>query len=370
MCKVMMISGISKKVKNEELWQFLATIGGYMSIGNSDGLGYAAVDYNGDMHGERWLKNDDAFLKRNTTNSNGRMKSYKGFLKPTTIHNTFGIDTNEIAAITLHTRFATCGKQFINTHPFVDTKRDTSLIHNGVISNDHKLKEKYKYPDVYSSCDSEVILRDYLYNDVNINAAKISKIVNNLDGYFACGVLTRDGNNRRVMDIFKCNRASLAAGYVKELGAMVFTTSIGDLEAACSDMEWDLVDTYEVEANALIRLDAITGEVLEKQDFKKIVKHYQAGDSAVNAKVQKAKKLREQGYSYSDIKNSWDYLEMSSSEREALDEKLDNGDEISEDEMLALLNTYDYTWDDFYQDGRGRWFLIEGTREDVMKKII
>lgn len=363
MCKVLMVSGISNKIKEDDLWRFISTMGKFMSKGNSDGLGYAAVDHQGNLFGERWLDNEDAFIKRNSPNADKRMKSFKGFLIPKTVYNSFGKIKPKFSAITLHTRYATCSKDFINTHPFVDFDHDTSLIHNGVISNHNELKRKYNYKNMYSTCDSEVILRDYIYNGVGNNPDKISKVVNNLDGYFACGVLSRDFENRRIMDIFKCEKANLSAGFVKELNAMVFTTSIEDLEKTCKEMQWELIDTYDIKSNSLIRLDAISGEVIEAHDFKpnKVTSEY----SLNNPKIKKAKELRKKGYSYTDIKNSWDFVDMSSSEKEYLEENLNKDIEISEDEMLHLIENYDYTFDDFYQNAQGHWFLIEDAKKII-----
>lgn len=59
-----------------------------------------------------------------------------------------------------HTRWATCGEiTDENAHPHYDYKKRISLIHNGIIVNYQKLKEKLLSKGIpfYSQTDTEVI---------------------------------------------------------------------------------------------------------------------------------------------------------------------------------------------------------------------
>ena len=115
-----------------------------MSSGSDrDGLGYSALNEAGDLFGERWLNNDDAFVRRAIKSDKCKEieQELAGLLSENQVGETygeFGIGVgglDSISAITLHTRLATSGKGFANCHPFVSEDGLTSLIHNGVITN-------------------------------------------------------------------------------------------------------------------------------------------------------------------------------------------------------------------------------------------
>lgn len=275
MCRILVASGLDEK--NKELnWQFIQEMAARMSVVNDDGLGYTAIDKDGNMFGERWLNNDDAFDVRGEVKEKPKtlkdefLEKYKDFLnipysytspvaKPSA-YNSFGTLTDEIKAITLHARMATSGKEFANTHPFVDFDRDTSLIHNGVIRN------VTKEDNIRSTCDSERILNMYLKHNINVEPDKIQDMIDELEGYFACGVFTKDANNKRVLDVFK-SRAKLYAGYVEGLG-MFITTNDDDLKNVCKDLGLRLVGLFEVTEDRHIRFDALTGERISVRSYR------------------------------------------------------------------------------------------------------
>lgn len=265
MCKILIMAGLDPS--NEDLnWEFIQSMGGVMSKSNTDGLGYTAVDEQGNMFGERWHNNYDAFDYR-PNESKTITSKYKDVLKFTSStkansYSKFGKLGSKITAITLHTRFATSGKEFANIHPFVDLKLDTALIHNGVIRN------VTKEDNIRSTCDSERILNKYLEHKVMKKPSRIQDVVDQLTGYYACGVVTKDSTNKRVIDLFKCNVANLHGAFVKELGCMVFSTSLDDIKSICKEMGLTILESGEVESNKLVRLDAKTGEILTIESFK------------------------------------------------------------------------------------------------------
>lgn len=267
MCKVMMMAGINDS--NRKLaWEFTKLMAAQMSPGNSDGLGYAAVTTDGELFGERWHNNNEAFTVRHTSEPPSKEETilaekYKGFLvqeqKPIR-YNKFGsINEESTCAITLHTRMATSGKQFINTHPFV--RGGTSLIHNGVIGNARELEM------IQSTCDSEAILNLYVNNSVTNNPAGIQKVAHKLQGYYACGVLTETKKYGYVLDIFKDSRARLSGAFIRDMGIMVFATVLDDILAVCEKMCMEVAYKYTVNEGVLIRLSTLTGEPFLTQEF-------------------------------------------------------------------------------------------------------
>lgn len=268
MCKVMMMAGINNS--NRKLaWEFTKLMAIQMTPNNNDGLGYAAVTTEGELFGERWHNNSEAFTTRPVTDLPSKeetilAKKYDGFLLPEQKpirYNKFGsINEDATAAITLHTRLATSGKQFINTHPFV--RGGTSLIHNGVIGNAKDLEM------IQSTCDSEAILNLYVDNNVANNPAGIQRVADKLQGYYACGVITETKKYGYVLDIFKDSRARLSAAFIRDMGIMVFATSLDDILAVCEKMCMEVAYKYGVKEGSLVRLSILTGDPLLSQEFK------------------------------------------------------------------------------------------------------
>jgi hypothetical protein len=264
------MSGI-KKDKAKLANKFIHQMAELMSEGNSDGLGYAALDHRGNLFGERWWYNDEAFVTRNQytkgkkidTNITKQVKeSYKDFVKledennvePIEKYNSFGTLTDTFTAITLHTRMATSGREFANTHPFIDLVADTSLVHNGVIRN-HTIQDQIR-----STCDSERILNKYLEHEVMKLPSDIQNLIDDLKGYFACGIFSRDNNGKRILDVFR-TRASLSAAYIKELDCLVFSTKLNDIKNACSYLGLTIISKAEsVNEDTLVRIDPFTGK--------------------------------------------------------------------------------------------------------------
>lgn len=271
MCKVFIMSGI-KPETNTKAVALMKAIAPLMSTANRDGLGYAAIDGQGNLFGERWFKNDTAFKVVEDNVSDYELINALGSAvtvedSGNTIikddeYNSFGrVDLTKMVAVTLHTRWATSAKGFQNTHPFVDTNMDTSLIHNGVIRNDSEFDLKL------SSCDSESILISYLRNQVNIDTESVQSMANELIGYYACGVFSRDGNGARILDMFKANGASLSGVFINELGIYVYSTSAKDIKDAAEKVGLTTGLTFTLNAGHLLRFDPITGTLIKKEAF-------------------------------------------------------------------------------------------------------
>lgn len=221
MCKIAAVTGVTDS-NREKVWEFMTRLGRLMSANNSDGLGYAAFDKSNNIFGERWLINHHAFKSDANTN-------------PTT-YNYFGdaIKRDEAQAIILHTRMATCEKGLKNTHPFIDTltcSPNIALIHNGVIGNHGKLTKKF------STCDSEVILHEYDYQDVMKDPANLKSVFETLSGWFACAVLAKT-NNGPVLDLFT-DGTPVHSAFITELNVRIFSTSEYDIRAVARVMNLD-----------------------------------------------------------------------------------------------------------------------------------
>lgn len=283
MCKILMIPGI-KDSKRKETNAFIFEMGLLMSKHNTDGIGYAAIDKDGALFGERWFNNNHFTLKPNESDTSGiddkrtvadniistwgkalkttGSTSSKIWSSPTSKnYNRFGVGEldSDVSAITLHTRMATCDKTLGNVHPFVDN--DTSVIHNGVISNSKQFDLKL------STCDSESILISYLSNNVGVELTKAQDMADKLYGYYACGVFARDATGARILDVFKGNNHSLSIAYIFELETYVLASSDIDIRAACDTLGFTHGGTKDIENNYITRINPFTGEIIAQETF-------------------------------------------------------------------------------------------------------
>lgn len=269
MCKILVMPSITPETE-DNAQKFMKAMAKKMTPGNNDGLGYAAFDGEGNMFGERWLRNYEAFREREEVTEFDKwlIEHHRNFVNKEDKYNRFGvIKENNWRSAVLHTRYATSGKAFIQTHPHV--YKDTALIHNGIVATS-------KSDKLRSGCDSEKILNLYLKHNVANNISNIKKVTMSLDGYFACAVLAKTKDGMPILDVFKESVSSLHAAFIKELGTMVFSTSATDLKEVCKDLHFTIVSFYNVKDNRLIRFNALTGTVIGMRKFKvkESRKHY------------------------------------------------------------------------------------------------
>jgi hypothetical protein len=218
MCKLLMIAGLTEDKQAAAYRFMLAALPG-LTKDDKDGVGYAASAIgSGDLFGERWLKPAAAFKRRSPLSERdiAAQEAFGLAVEVEESYNAFGDITRPFSSIVLHTRMATCGVNLANVHPFVS--EDTALAHNGVISNPEKFKRHL------STCDSEAILSSYLECGVDQVSDSIQETAGALEGYYACGVLARDRDEERILDIFKSDGASLCVAWVKQLNTWVFCT--------------------------------------------------------------------------------------------------------------------------------------------------
>ena len=279
MCKLLIMTGITEGLVAEEFMRRMAVP---MSKTNAHGIGYTAVGPDGQLFSQRWHDNDMFFdktkvlTKDHVTQIKERLKDFEGRLNLSKIEENYSelgnIDFADVRSITMHTRFATCGREFANTHPFIH--EDTSLIHNGSISNAFSTHYRTGLDvNKISTCDSEAALQTYLSQGVNLDTAKAKEWLNLLSGSWAFGILSRNQQGNRVLDVIR----GISRLYYMEVDGLgkVFTTDDDDAKGVIKDMGLTFVkEPIFVASDEMYRYDAITGEFLESVDIKPVYKSY------------------------------------------------------------------------------------------------
>lgn len=273
MCKLLIMTGITEGLVAEEFMKRMATP---MSRTNNHGIGYTAVSPSGELFSERWLLNNQFMSTKNvmTPEIAEALQPYADRLPEGSLDMNYSrmgnVDFSDVRTITMHTRFATCGRDFANTHPFI--YEDTSLIHNGTINN--AFSSHYRTGlDVnkISTCDSEAALQTYLSQGVNLDTTKAKQWLDLLTGSWAFGILTRNQQGNRVLDVIR----GISRLYYMEIDGVgkVFTTDNDDAKEVVRAM--NLTFTKEpifLASDEMYRYDAVTGEFLESVDIKPVYK--------------------------------------------------------------------------------------------------
>ena len=253
MCKVLISTGIDD---SKNALKFLKASGNPMSKSDNDGIGYLAVTSKGNMFSEKWHNNED-FMHKVSVDSVFRKLANMIDENLGDYASTGVVNRNDIKTFALHTRFATCGKEFNNTHPFVIN--DTGLIHNGIIRNSKDLV------NVISTCDSETILNKYLELNVDLEPSQIKQVTEALAGYWALGIIGKDSKGDRFLDVVKDTQANLFVTSIKELGKnnVTFCTSKDIILTTLKRLKWSTdIRIYTVRPNIMLRFNAVNGEII------------------------------------------------------------------------------------------------------------
>lgn len=278
MCKVLAIAGVKKGQQEMVRKLAVAAVAEFCSS-DGDGFGYAAMTRDGLMFGEKWLDREEAFRIHKQTSSPRSLELLMNRVSDVVkipdyndgvTYGTFGPKVtkemwNDTASFMMHCRKKTIGdKTITNTHPFYmpETKDNEALalIHNGSITNHEKLVK------MFSSCDSEVIMHEYLKETVMYVPENIKNVAKALIGEYTAIVLSKyfmDSDKAQIyMDIFKSNK-DLHVGYVRELDNLVYCTAGKfSFEKLCKDAGLTIDHILEIEDGKLLRLDGMTGEML------------------------------------------------------------------------------------------------------------
>lgn len=288
MCKLLGVVGAKTDTGSEKkLHEFVVAAQKLMSATDADGFGYAAFSHDPaskamSLYGQKWVDPKDAFSTQKSMLKDRHSYStdLAGFVSDPGVdfaESQMGDDLKEkstIRTIIAHARLATCDVVISNTHPFFDEINEMVLIHNGVISN-HAMIKKFQ-----STCDSESILTAYVEEGVRENIKKIQQAINRLTGSYAVMILARNHDKTGwYVDIFKNQSTNLYVSYLKDFGCYVFATTdrIIKLAAKASGLRHGSI--VPAEAGILIRLDAVTGELIDSCDFTSHVPYTQVGYS-------------------------------------------------------------------------------------------
>lgn len=261
MCKVMILKGIQDSAMALD---FMKGVADNMSQYNTDGIGYSAVNSKNEMFMEKW-HNNKQFLDTDTVIDAETLKVLEPFKNRIpfvnlnyTNHGT--VTRGDLRTVTMHTRYATCGKTFENTHPFIEG--DTSLIHNGVIRNADELKLNKN-----STCDSENALQ--LYKNLNINLEtnpdNIQSFIDQLKGYWAFAFLSRDADNQYMLDVVR-EGAPLYWALIPEMGVncAVIATTKEIIETGIKALSLPQREEINLLAESNYhRFNAVTGEFID-----------------------------------------------------------------------------------------------------------
>jgi hypothetical protein len=261
MCKLLLMTGITEPLVAKE---FMNRISIPMSRSNRDGIGYTAVKSDGSIFSERW-HNNQSFMEYDsvmTPEIAEQLQAFKTRLPYGALNTNYAsygdVDMNDMTTVTMHTRFATCGKEFLNTHPFIFN--DVSLVHNGTIRNSSVLNV-----NKISTCDSESALQTYINQGVSIDSSKAKTWLDLLSGSWAFGILSRGVDNKRILDVVR-GTSSLFHGKVEGLGS-VFVTDKEDLLSVAKDMSLNvLIEPTLLGIDTMYRFDAVSGELIETID--------------------------------------------------------------------------------------------------------
>lgn len=285
MCKVFGFSGVNETNRGDAI-EFLKLMTPKLTKFEQDGFGYAAINANGDVFGEKWLRPEDCWKKRVKRKSkpakevipkldkpillkfDGLLSDYKKtWQKPAPpIYDNFGdVDLGSAVAFIAHSRLGTGGGVNIsNVHPFVS--EGTALVHNGIVYN-HNDPIFYK---TKSNCDSEVLLNRYNDELVQMDSRRIQEALEPIEAYLACLVLTQSVDENEelysTLDIFKTD-ANLDVVYVHDLDLYMFCTDGKLIVDTCVELGYSSSNVYSLADNNLIRLDAVTGEIVEVTEF-------------------------------------------------------------------------------------------------------
>jgi glucosamine--fructose-6-phosphate aminotransferase (isomerizing) len=125
----------------------------------------------------------------NVVKQKGRLTALETRLKDYTITGCMGIG---------HTRWATHGEPSdINSHPHLGSKNKIAIVHNGIIENYKRLKERLEQKGIRfsSQTDSEVIaqLAEHYYNGNLLDT--VTHVMNALEGSYALGIMCLDDSD-------------------------------------------------------------------------------------------------------------------------------------------------------------------------------
>ena len=262
MCKNLFMIGITNP---ENAFKFAKVMAPLMSEFNGDGLGYAALTSEGKVFSEKWLENKMAFFSKLDKELVGMLGDLTSYQYTEKNYSSYGeVEMNKITTMIMHTRKSTNRVCIENTHPF--TIKDNVLCHNGVINNHDKFRKEV------STCDSESILTQCIDHKVSEDIKNFDNVSLAISGWYACAYLSKQQDKWQI-DVFR-NGANLYACHIKEIGALVISTSDEDLRKAIIYCGFTSSKIFLLKEKIITRFNPMTGERIAQTDFKSFTYTY------------------------------------------------------------------------------------------------
>ena len=254
MCKLAIFPYLTAKT-NKKAKIFAKLLGNIYVETEQDGFGYAAVDVEDRLFGERWLEPHLIFKKFKSSVP----ENWKDFSIEGNSYEKFGEGelSQQVKSLMIHARLATSEVAIYNVHPFIDD--GTALIHNGVI-NKKGMKLKT------STCDSEGALNEYNESVVGSFPEQAQDFISTLSGWFALGIYAKSLDKSYILDVIKDASASL---YIIRLDKEfdVFVTSLEDARRAARRGGMKITSHAQVISNIFMRFNINTGEIIVLDKF-------------------------------------------------------------------------------------------------------
>ena len=155
-----------------------------------------------------------------------------------------------------HTRMATCGdiRQRKNAHPFFGKAGETcfALAHNGVLSNDRRLRRELQLPATRIETDS-YIAAQILETASAVNFSALADMAQLLEGSFSITVMT----DRDELFFVKGNNP-MAIYHYEKLGLYLYASTESILKAAIRQMPVKLgrAAKINIDSGEILKIDA------------------------------------------------------------------------------------------------------------------
>lgn len=301
MCKIFTMTNMQKVNFSK---QFVETVRDEVCrLSDKDGFGFAALDEQGSIGGERTIR---PFNHVPLASQKNKTKMLPIVLEKSNIFGHF--DRNKVKAFIAHGRLSTNDKTLSNTHPFAD---DTmALIHNGIVTDEY-----YQLKDLKTTCDTEIAYRFF-------KEGGIKKVERSVSGYYALSILTNDGK----LHIARDDRAMLYIAYSRTVDSYLIATTTDIIKNIAKKMKWHIEDCEEILDNIYAVFDR--NEIVQKSNISPIKKSSYGNGFA--GKANKALGLDDdledsEGYTYFSASN-WREVEY--------DDAPSYRDDIEDDECL------------------------------------
>lgn len=244
MCKVFAMTNMSKvKITKKFLNAVKAEV---CRTGDKHGFGYAVLDDDGSIGGERTLRPLDFSplqpdYSETVTGSLpiiNRTRDRFGELNFTSPKSFIG-----------HGRYSTNDIALVNTHPFYNGSQ--ALIHNGVVSDPDNAIPKSM---LETTNDTEILLRCW-------EQGGLKKVADTVTGYYAFAILDKSG----ILTIVRDDTAMLYVAYSRTVDSFIFATTAEIIRVVCKKMSWAVETPEEVIENISVTFNG--NEIVNQEDF-------------------------------------------------------------------------------------------------------